>query len=321
MKNLNGKVLTTGMLAGLTAAVLVLAANAQPSFSSVLYAASALPVLIVGLGWGNVAAIAAIATAGFLGAIAVSPLFALAMAISTLLPAGWISHLASLARPASEIGGPDDLIAWYPLSDILLHLCALVALAVVFLGMMIGYGPELVARMFETIITAASAQDPNFALATADRAQIEGIMLVMLPVVQGGMWVVMLTGAYYIATRIVAASGLSKRPREDMPSALRMSRNSLFVFLGGILMAFVSGPIGLVGATVCGTYGAGFLMAGFASLHARTRGRDWRVPALVLVYLSVLFALPVFLILILGLADTRRTVALTPDREPGAGET
>ena len=57
MKRLNPRLLLIGALAGVTATLLVLGANAQPSFSSVLYAASALPILIAGLGWGNIAAI------------------------------------------------------------------------------------------------------------------------------------------------------------------------------------------------------------------------------------------------------------------------
>lgn len=312
MKQVNAKLLLTGILAGITAALLVLGANAQPSFSSVLYAASALPVLIVGLGWGNFAAIVAIATAATIGAVTVSPLFALAMAIFTLLPAGWLSHLGNLARPASELGGPDNLMAWYPLSDILLHLCALVALAVIFLGVMIGYGQELTDQMIDMLLTSVQSQDPAIAPDLASIGQIKRLMVLMLPIVQGGMWVMMLFAAYYIAVRIVSQSGHALRPREDIPSALRMNRNTLFVFLAGILACFVGGVPAMIGATICGTFGAGFLLSGFASLHLRTRGKDWRLPVLVLTYLSAIMILPAFFILILGLADTRRTVALTP---------
>ena len=312
MKQVNAKLLLTGILAGITAALLVLGANAQPSFSSVLYAASALPVLIVGLGWGNFAAIVAIATAATIGALTVSPLFALAMAIFTLLPAGWLSHLANLARPASELGGPDNLMAWYPLSDILLHLCGLVALAVIFLGVMIGYGQELTDQMIDMLLTSVQTQEPAMAPDPASIDQIKRLMVLMLPIVQGGMWVMMLFAAYYIAVRIVSQSGHALRPREDIPSALRMNRNALFVFLAGILACFAGGVPAMVGATVCGTFGAGFLLSGFASLHLRSRGKDWRLPVLVLAYLSAFMILPAFFILILGLADTRRTVALTP---------
>ncbi len=318
MKQVNGQLLLIGVIAGITAALLVLGANAQPSFSSILYAASALPVLIVGLGWGNVAAIAAVATAAALGAIFVSPMFALAMAIFTLLPAGWLSHLANLARPASEIGGPDDLMAWYPLSDILLHLCVLVSLAVIFLGVMIGYGPELTDQMVDMLVSSVAERDPAMAADPASIDQIKRLMVLMLPIVQGGMWVLMLFAAYYIAMRIVSASGRALRPREDLPSSLRMNRNASFVFLAGIIACFVGGVPALIGATICGTFGAGFLLAGFGSLHLRTRGKDWRAPVLVLAYISAPMILPAFLILVLGLADTRRTVALTPVRKTGS---
>lgn len=315
MTQVNGQLLLIGVIAGITAALLVLGANAHPSFSSFLYAASALPVLIVGLGWGNVAAIAAVLTAAVLGAIAVSPLFAVAMAIFTLLPAGWLSHLANLARPAAEIGGPDDLMAWYPLSDILLHLCALVTLAMIFLGIMIGYGPELIGQMVDLLAASVNDRDPLMAMDPASIEQIKRLMLLTAPIIQGGMWVLMLFAAYYIAMRVVSTSGRALRPREDLPSSLRMNRNAVFVFLAGIVACFVGGTPVLIGATLCGTFGAGFLMAGFASLHLRTRGKDWRLPVLVLAYLSAPMVLPAFFILVLGLADTRRTVALTPVRK------
>ncbi|WP_454745347.1 DUF2232 domain-containing protein [Ciceribacter selenitireducens] len=315
MKQVNGQLLLIGLIAGLTAALLVLGANAQPSFSSILYAASALPVLIVGLGWGNVAAIAAVATAAVIGALVISPMFAVAMAIFTLLPAGWLSHLANLARPASEIGGPDDLMAWYPLSDILLHLCALVSVAVIFLGVMIGYGPELTGQMVDLLMASVADRDPTLAADPASIEQIKGMMVLLLPIVQGGMWVLMLFAAYYIAMRVVSASGRALRPREDLPSSLRMNRNATFVFLAGIVACFVGGVPALIGATICGTFGAGFLLAGFGALHLRTRGKDWRLPVLVLAYLATPMVLPAFIILVLGLADTRRTVALTPARK------
>ncbi|PPJ47101.1 DUF2232 domain-containing protein [Rhizobium sp. KAs_5_22] len=315
MKQVNGQLLLIGLIAGLTAALLVLGANAQPSFSSILYAASALPVLIVGLGWGNVAAIAAVATAALIGALVISPLFAVAMAIFTLLPAGWLSHLANLARPASEIGGPDDLMAWYPLSDILLHLCALVSVAVIFLGVMIGYGPELTGQMIDLLMASVAERDPTLAADPASIEQIKGMMVLLLPIVQGGMWVLMLFAAYYIAMRVVSASGRALRPREDLPSSLRMNRNATFVFLAGIVACFVGGVPALIGATICGTFGAGFLLAGFGALHLRTRGKDWRLPVLVLAYIATPMVLPAFVILVLGLADTRRTVALTPARK------
>jgi hypothetical protein len=308
----------TGALAGLTAAFLVLGASMQPSFSAVLYAASALPILLVGLGWGNSAAVAAVVTAAALGAIAISPSFAVVMTLVTLAPAAWLSHLANLARPAGELGGPDHLLAWYPLSDILLHLCGLVTLAVIVVGVMISYGPDLTDQMVDMLIGSLKEQQPEFMPDAAATAQTKSLVLLMLPALQGGIWVIMLFTAYYIATRIVAASGRGLRPREDIPSSLRMNRNSIFIFLAGLGCSFLGGVPAMIGATVVGAFGAGFLLSGYASLHYRTRGKDWRLPALIICYLASTMVLPVFFILVVGLSDTRRAIALTPSKDANA---
>ena len=64
MKKLNAKELGIGALAGLTAALLVYGATVQPLLFILFGALSALPILIVGLGWGNMAVIVAVVVAG-----------------------------------------------------------------------------------------------------------------------------------------------------------------------------------------------------------------------------------------------------------------
>lgn len=314
MKQLNQTVLITGILAGICAAFLTLGATAQSSMSFLLYAASAMPVLVAGLGWGNAAAIVAVLSAAFLGALAVSPLFAVTIAIFTLIPAGWLSHLANLARPAAEIGGPKDLMAWYPLSGIILHLCGLITVSVIILGTMIGYGPELVSQMVDLMMASVQASESTFKPDPTALAQTKSLLVLMLPMIQGGLWVMLLFAAYYFASRMVRSFGKGLRPREDIAAALRMHRNAIFIFLGGIVLTFFGGVPAMVGAVLCGTFGAGFIMAGYASLHHRSKGKDWRLPVLVLAYLSAVFMFPLFFILLLGLSDVRSTISLTPTR-------
>jgi hypothetical protein len=88
-----------------------------------------------------------------------------------------------------------------------------------------------------------------------------------------------------------------------------------------VVLTFVGGVPSMIGATVCGTFGAGFLMSGFASLHFRTLGKDWRLPALILCYLSTMLLLPAIAVVVLGLTDTRRTIALTPVNGKAAAKT
>ncbi|KQM35163.1 hypothetical protein ASF03_02670 [Rhizobium sp. Leaf68] len=314
MRQLNQTVLIAGILAGICAAFLTLGATAQSSMSFLLYAASAMPVLVAGLGWGNAAAIVAVLSAGFLGALAVSPLFAVTIAIFTLIPAGWLSHLANLARPAAEIGGPEDLMAWYPLSGIVLHLCGLITVSVIILGTMIGYGPELVSQMVDLMMASVQASESTFKPDPTALSQTKSLLVLMLPMIQGGLWVMLLFAAYYFASRMVRSFGKGLRPRENIAAALRMHRNAIFIFLGGIVLTFFGGVPAMVGAVLCGTFGAGFIMAGYASLHHRSKGKDWRLPVLILAYLSAIFMFPLFLILLLGLSDVRSTISLTPAR-------
>lgn len=316
MQDLNRTSLLVGLLAGITAALLSMGANTQSSLAIVLYAASALPILIAGLGWGNAAAIAAIVGAGATAAALASPYFALLILVVTLIPAGWLSHLANLARPASEIGGPEDALAWYPLADILSHLAGLVTIGMILVGYIVGYDSSVSDLMVDMVIEAVKAQEPLYNPDAAAIAQLKAIFTLALPLVQGAIWVMMLFSAYYLATRIVQMSGRSVRPREDVPSSLRMHRNAIFIFLAGLLLAFIGGAAAAIGSLVCGTFGAGFLLSGFASFHYRTRGKAWRLPVLWMAYLSVfVFTIPAVFFLLFGLTDTRRTIAVTPARK------
>ncbi|NTJ63875.1 DUF2232 domain-containing protein [Agrobacterium rhizogenes] len=315
MKKLNAKELGIGALAGLTAALLVYGATVQPLLFILFGALSALPILIVGLGWGNMAVIVAVAAAGIVGTIiGPSIYFGLFVLLLTLIPA-WLSHLANLARPASELGGPDNLMAWYPLSDIMLHLCGLAAVVIIVAGAVMGYGADLVGQVVDAYITAVNQQSPDLQLNPVAIAKMKSLMLYMIPIAWGMIWVMMLLAAYYVATRIVAASSHNLRPREDIPSALRMNRNAIFVFLVAIVAIFFGGVLGLIAAAVLGAFGAGFIVSGFASLHYRTRGKDWRLPVLIICYLmTFLLTLPLLIILVLGLYDTRKAISLTPNK-------
>ena len=206
-------------------------------------------------------------------------------------------------------------MAWYPLSGIVLHLCGLITVSVIILGTMIGYGPELVSQMVDLMMASVQASESTFKPDPAALSQTKSLLVLMLPMIQGGLWVMLLFAAYYFASRMVRSFGKGLRPREDIPSALRMHRNAIFVFLCGIVAMFFGGVAAMVGAVVCGTFGAGFLMAGYASLHKRARGKDWRLPVLILAYLSAVFVFPLLIILVLGLSDVRSTISLTPTRK------
>ncbi|MCD1635280.1 YybS family protein [Martelella mediterranea] len=313
MKTLNARTLLIGALSGVAAFALAYAAGVTVLFSTLLAAASALPILIAGLGYGLVPAIVGIVVAGALGLALASPFFALYTLAVTLIPAGWLSHLGNLARPASEIGGPDGQMAWYPLADIMMHLCAAVTLALIVVGAVAGYGPDTTGQVIDAVIDALNSENPELALEPVLIAQYKAMFAVLLPMVQGATSVILLFVAFHFASRIAIASGLSNRPREDVAVALRMNTNAIFVFLAALVVTFFfGGPIGLIGAACLGAFGGGFLLSGLARMHFAARGKSWAVPVIILSYLSLIFTFPALVFVVMGLLDTRRAIALSP---------
>jgi hypothetical protein len=315
--NFNSGSLMVGLLAGIAAALLCISAGEPTPISILLFAAATLPILIASIGWTNSAGFLAAAVAGGIVSAFVSPMAGLVFTVTTLAPAAWIGHLANLARPAEELGGPAGAYAWYPIADILFHLCILVSLGLTIIGMAMGYGEEMIGDVVDQFFAVMSEQDPDLALSDDERATYARFFLAALPVVQGALWVLILFGALYVAMGIVRLSGRARRPKDDMPESLRMSRLSLYVFGIALAMTFLGGAIGLIGATMAGAFATGFMLSGFAIMHHRTRGRTWRPIALWGAYLLVvLFTLPLVFFLVSGMIETARAVPLSKPSPP-----
>ncbi len=304
------KSIGVGLVAGIASALLVLAALSHASYSLLFLILAGIPVFIAGLGFGAAASVAALAASFATLSLLSSPVEALSILVLPQIPVAWMSYQANMARPADEIGGPKDVMAWYPLSDMLLHMAALVAIAFSATLIVSGYDLSTAAKIVNAIADAMAAQDPSISYDPQTRAALVNFYYLMLPLMQALTFVIAIFASYYFSALIVRASMRSLRPREDMPSTLRMHSAGLFIFLAGMVLMFFGGQIGVVGAAICGAFGGGFLLSGLAAFHMRTRGKSWRTPALVLAYLTIF--LSGFFFIAAGLMDTRRAVALTP---------
>ncbi|OCW55801.1 DUF2232 domain-containing protein [Hoeflea olei] len=305
--------LLVGLLAGIAAAVMLVSAGSPSSLSFLLFAAAALPILIAGLGWSNLASIVAVALAMAAIALITTPQAALVSAVTTLAPAAWIAHLSNLARPAEEIGGPEGGVAWYPLSDIFLNLAGCVCVGLIAIGLAMGYGPDFVSQLVEIFVSTLREGNADYQPSAEAIAEMKQFFLFALPAVQAAMWVVILFTGWYAASAIVRLSGRSKRPQDDLPSQLRMPRTGVIALAVGGTLSFFGGGIGLIGWTLIGAFGMGFVVAGFAIVHHRTRGKPARGLMLWICYLGTLiFTIPLLFFLFLGLFDTARTLTVTP---------
>ncbi|QND52519.1 DUF2232 domain-containing protein [Phyllobacterium sp. 628] len=301
-----------GVLAGLAAALLTAGVIANSSFAMLLLLISPLPIFVAALGWGTACGFIAALTVAVAVSVIAAPTVAVVVVLITALPAAVGAYFIGLARPADEIGGPKDVYVWYPLADVLLRLSLVVAASFIVIGMMIGYGEELATQLAQALSQQIVATNPE--LGTNPNLTKETIQLVIrvLPALQPAVWLTIIIANLYIALRLTAASGKLRRPRDDWPRALRMPRPALVVFAVACAMAFLPGGIGYAATAVAGALGAGFIMAGFGMLHARTRGAPWRPFALWFAYLAVLlfvFALLVFLLA--GLFDTSRNAPVS----------
>jgi hypothetical protein len=309
--------LLVGLLAGVSAAFLLVSAGSPSGLSFFLFAAAALPILIAGLGWSNLASGVAVLTAMAVLALTTSLQAALVSSITTLAPAAWIAHLSNLARPAEEVGGPEGAVVWYPLSDILLSLSGVVCIGLFAVGLAMGYGPDFVNDLVNLFVTTIQQTNPAYQPSPENLEEMKRFFLYALPAIQASIWVLILLAGWYVASAIVRASGRSKRPKDDIPSQLRLPRIAGLAFAAGVLMSFAPGSIGLIGWSIIGAFGAGFVASGFAIVHQRTRGKPLRGLILWASYgATILFTLPLGFFFFLGLFETARTMTVTG---PGSG--
>jgi hypothetical protein len=304
--------LLVGLLAGVSAAFLLVSAGSPSSLSFILFAAAALPILIAGLGWSNLSSIVAVVCAMAVIGFATTPQAALVSAVTTLAPAAWIAHLSNLARPAEEVGGPEGSVAWYPLSDIFLNIAFCVCIGLVAVGLAMGYGADFVSELVEIFVSTLKDSNAAYEPTAEGLAEMKQFFLYALPAIQAAMWVLILFAGWYVASGIVRMSGRSKRPKDDIPSQLRMPHMGAIALVVGVAMSFIDGGVGLIGWTICGAFGIGFVVAGFAIAHHRTRGKPARGLLLWTAYLScIIFTVPLIFFLLLGLFDTARTLTAT----------
>ncbi|MCX2695892.1 MULTISPECIES: DUF2232 domain-containing protein [Ochrobactrum] len=303
----NGTIIGVGILAGLASALMSSGVIAQSGMAVVLYFLTPLPIFVAALGWGSSAGIIAAACATLAVGVVAAPLAALLMALTSYAPAAIAAYLSGLARPASELGGPKDLMVWYPLSDIVFRLALMVAASFIIIGFILGFGPDLAREFANTLIDSLAAADPQFTPSDEMRQNVSALLMVALPAVQPAACLAILVGNLYLALRLTALSGRLRRPRDDWPATMRMPRPALLVFAVALAVAFLPGPAGLIATVVAGALSFGFMIAGLATFHQRTRGKPWRPVALWLIYVAIiLFAFLLVVFMVFGLFDTSR---------------
>jgi hypothetical protein len=292
-----------GIGAGLVSALLFAVVIAGSPLAALLYSASPLPIFIAALGWNHRAGVYAAVAGALTVAVALSFTAGIAFAVIIALPAWWIAYLALLAR------SDEHSVEWYPLGRLLLWIAATAALITVGSALVMTTDYESYRTVTARIIENLLNEMVKARLVTLPgEVSVKDLALSLAPAVPvgiGASFVTTIAANLWIAAKAVKVSSRLPRPWPFIPSTT-LPRRALLVLAGSAMLAFVDGFIGIAGAAMTGALLAAFMFSGLALMHDLSRGKPWRTPMLISVYVSLVIMQAVLtpLLVIAGLLDT-----------------
>lgn len=299
-----------GTLAGIASALIALSYGPAAAFLTLL---APFPLMAAALAYGLGAGVIGSVVTLAIGLFVSGPEGVLGMAFLICLPSVATGALGALARPASEVGGPDDALVWFPLADVLFALCLTSALAFAIIASQDRIGLELAGEVAAQL--AERYRQSGVTVPADFESQMEALLRSILPIIQPVGWVFALLANFYVALQLSRWTGLLNRPKDDWPTSLRMPRLALLPFFAALLGSFAPGIVGYIAAGIAGAFGAGFATGGFAMLHAWSRSQPGRFFILTMAYIAVLIFSPLLAgFVIAGLFDTKRASPLSPGR-------
>lgn len=305
-----------GIGAGLVSALLFSVVITGSPLAALLYSAAPLPIFIASLGWNHRSGLFATAAGALAVAVTLAPTGGIAFALIIGLPAWWIAYLALLAR-----GGADGQVEWYPLGSLLLWIAATAALATVGSALVMTTDYETyraaIARMIETLL---SEMVRGKLIALPAGIQVKDLADSLAPAVPlgiGASFVTTIAANLWLAARAVKMSDRLPRPWPFIPSTT-LPRQALLLLIAAGFVATIGGFVGVAAMAFVGALFAAFMFSGLATLHDISRGRAWRLPMLISIYVALIVMQAVLtpLLAIAGLIDTllglRKQAALPP---------
>lgn len=340
--------IAAGIGAGLAAALLSALVAQKTSFAMAMGFISPLPIMIAAIGFGSFAGLIAVVVGSVAvglfdvrpeGLVLVMPnkigagwIVILIFATSLGLPSWLLARLA-VAPPKAKSAVPQLGTGVRPEEN---RLGRILAFAV-------GFAAVGVALNFAVAITKAG----GFAAFMADsvsRAEpfVQSILAANRPlpkgitahdIALGVTWgqmplmasaaVVLLVFNLWVAARIAQASSLLQGPWPDLPRHARVPRPMALVFAVALGLSFAGGLVGMMSLIASGALLMGFALQGLAVIHAVTRGKSFRLPLLIIVYLSMALLMPWLLLIygLIGLVDSafafRDRQTRKPESKPG----
>ena len=298
--------LLIAIAAGLAAALLFIVPMKGGFLAMLIAVLAAMPIMIAGLGFGQLASIIAVVAGAMAVAAYLHPIFGGVFAFSLGLPAWRLAALASLCRPVA----PDSTdVVWYPIDRLL--------------GWIVGLSAATTLVLFGLAVARTGGYDEFVTLLTGRLSPVRGeifgtlpggmsnddmarMLVYSMPPIMAGWSVVTLALNFWLAARVVLISGMLARPWQPLPDHLVLPPVMRPVFAAALAACVIDGPVRLVGMVCAAAIAVGYMFEGFAAIHFLTRKSNARTAILSGVYASILMLMPWPLIIaaLLGLADS-----------------
>lgn len=289
-----------GFGAGCATTLLLAALLTGTSIGLPLFLVSSLPIAIAAIGWGPIAGTAAVATV----AVALLPVGSMEIAAAAvLLIAGPTAGIAEyLSRPWRPAG--IEAVGWQPLGRGLLVGATVIALALIVVGLIIGFDANAISsEMAATLREWLAAPASGVTVTDAEIEAITRLNLTLLPYSTAALATAMLVFNLWLGRRIVALSGRATRPMTPLWTA-ELPAAAGIVFILALAASFAALPFAPAAAAVAGAFGIAEVLIGLAVLHALTRGLPARPAILAGIYLLLVLLRPtIAVVALLGVAD------------------
>jgi hypothetical protein len=293
--------ISIAMAAGLASALMFASITSGALISLLLINLAPLPLLVVGLAWGELAA----AVGGIAATAVIASLFSLhfgfAFVVANALPAWWLAHLVLLARPLpmdAAAPDPDKALEWYPVGRILLWIVVFATIITTATLFMMGSdAPAIQGTLRRGWLELLQSAGMSLNDSTLD------MLVLIAPIGAEIAAVMMLTLNLWLAAKIAATSGRLHRPWPDLKNTA-LPTMTIAALLAAIAFCFSGGLPAIAAQILTAGLSIAYAMTGFAVLHTLTLAMKSRALWLGCIYAVVAgFAWALLAIALLGIAD------------------
>lgn len=290
-----------GLGSGLVTAVLIGSVANGSVLALLLCYVLPLPMLLAGAGWGLPSALLAMATSTILLSLVQNLQTALMFVIFVGSPSIVLIYLLHLRReftaPRAEnsedennAGQPSTVIVWYPLGRIIAWASVMAGGLICLTLLMISGGDysrylQLVATIF-TEETFQQFQNVFGSEITLEQTRIE--VAQASPRLAAEAWLAIMIVNLWLAMKSASISDLLPRP---FPSVGRIEYPPFMLagFAAALVITFIPGMFGLLGSAFAGAMGLALVLLGLTVVHALLADSPFKTPALIGVYIGLLF--------------------------------